>query len=116
MGKDSGSSPNLEALLSRSTFNAYNFLGNPPTEKTEDLDANKGSPPEAVGTGPVAGPGTGGKGGSVQGQGQGMGMGQGQTSSQSQGALSEAAKRANLMHNMRRVERLELLTNKRKDR
>ena len=31
-------------------------------------------------------------------------------------SLSEAAKRANLMHNMRRIERIELLTNKRKDR
>ena len=115
MGQDSGSSPNLEALLSRSTFNAYNFLGNPPTEKNEDLDGDK-SIPSGGGTvtGEVAGPGTGGKGGSGQGQGQGQGIGQ--TSSQSQGALSEAAKRANLMHNMRRVERLELLTNKRKDR
>ena len=115
MGQDSGSSPNLEALLSRSTFNAYNFLGSPPAEKIEELDADKNIPSGArTVTGPVAGPGTGGKGGSGQGQGQGMGMGQ--TSSQSQGALSEAAKQANLMHNMRRVERLELLTNKRKDR
>lgn len=38
------------------------------------------------------------------------------TPNTSTASLSEAAKRANLMHNMRKVERIELLTNKRKDR
>ena len=95
LGQDSTSSPNLDALLSRSNLSPYNFLGSAYNEKnSEENLVSRGAESGGLGPGP------------------GLGL----VPASSANSLSEAAKRANLMHNMRRIERIELLTNKRRDR
>ena len=128
LDQDSSTSPNLEALLSISNMNTNKFssaLGNQNNRNMESSSNND------IGQNIRSS-------NSSQTQVQGQVQGQGQlnpnsrsglagvvspstfpsdsTSDPSSSSLNLAAKRANLMHNMRRIERIELLTHKRKDR
>ena len=123
LDQDSSTSPNLEALLSISNMNNNKFsspLNNQNNRNMESTSNNNiGQNIHSTNSTQIQ----------TQAQGQGQTQGQGQsgfvspstfpsdsTSDPSSSSLNLAAKRANLMHNMRRIERIELLSHKRKDR
>lgn len=102
LGQSSLLSPNLDALLQRTNLSLYGGgLEDTRADSTgddqavRDLDSKIDMSRTEPGSKSISLPGI---------------------PNSSTASLSEAAKRANLMHNMRKVERIELLTNKRKDR